>query len=113
MVPLTILALGLFRPALSFPFASLEQTPLVADVADERYPIVSEDTTRYIDHLRKRYGLKGLTVAVVAGPAYTRSEGWLNQTISLGEADVAGTEVTDEVSCINHLRDTGLPAERD
>lgn len=64
------------------------------------YPIVSEDTTRYIDHLRKRYGLKGLTIALVkAGPAYGEQElEWVNQTISLGEADVAGSAVTEEVS---------------
>jgi len=72
------------------PFTSSEST------IDKDYPIVSEDTSKYFDHLRRRYGIKGLSIAVVASPTYT-GEGWLNQTISLGEADVDGNEVTDQV----------------
>jgi hypothetical protein len=62
----------------------------------KEFPIVTEDTSKYIDHLRRRYGIKGLSIAVVASPTYT-GEGWLNQTISLGEADVNGNKVTDQV----------------
>lgn len=60
-------------------------------------PIVSEETVRYFDHLRRRYGLKGLSIAVVASPTCT-GEGWLNQTIALGEADVNENKVTEQVS---------------
>jgi hypothetical protein len=60
------------------------------------FPIVSEDTSKYFDHLRRRYGIKGLSIAVVASPTYT-GEGWLSQTISLGEADVIDNKVTDQV----------------
>lgn len=65
---------------------------------------MTEETERYIDHLRKRYGLKGLTVAVVkTGPGYEGEDEWFNQTISLGEADVAGNMVTDQVSDTTHV----------
>jgi len=72
------------------PFTSPEFT------IDKDYPIVSENTSKYFDHLRRRYGIKGLSIAVVASPTYT-GEGWLNQTISLGEANVEGSDVTDKV----------------
>lgn len=58
---------------------------------------MSEDAVRYFDHLRRRYGIKGLSIAVVASPTCT-GEGWLNQTIALGEADVNENKVTDQVS---------------
>lgn len=104
LVSLALLVLGHLRSTLAIPFDGSEQTPWSThDDIDKRYPIVSEETTQYIDRLRKRYGLKGLTVAVVASPEYTRSEDWHNQTISLGQADVAGAKVTDEVRSLPHL----------
>jgi hypothetical protein len=72
------------------PFTSPEST------FNKDFPVVSEDTSKYFDHLRRRYGIKGLSIAVVASPTYT-GEGWLNQTISSGEADVHGNKVTDQV----------------
>lgn len=85
---------GLVRsiPAIGqLPFTAPEST------LNKEFPIVSKDTARYFDPLRRRYGIKGLSIAVVASPTYT-GEGWTNQTISLGEADVNGHKVTDQVS---------------
>lgn len=79
------------------PFTSPEST------INEDFPIVSEDTVKYFDHLRRRYGIKGLSIAVVASPTHT-GEGWLNQTISLGEANVEGSPVTDQVSPLSSIR---------
>lgn len=96
-----IVAIFQLQQALSFPFtfASTAQRPFAPSPFDKDRPIITEETERYIDHLRKRYGLKGLTVAVVkTGPGYEGEDEWLNQTISLGEADVAGNPVTEEVS---------------
>jgi hypothetical protein len=72
------------------PFTSPEST------VNQDFQIVSEDTSKYFDHLRRRYGIKGLSIAVVASPTFT-GEGWLNQTTSLGVADVNDHKVTDQV----------------
>lgn len=95
-----LLTLGLianFGLVLSIP--AIGQLPFIApeSTLNKDFPIVSKDTARYFDHLRRRYGIKGLSIAVVASPTYT-GEGWTNQTISLGEADVYGHKVTDQVS---------------
>jgi hypothetical protein len=95
-----LLCLGLITTlgvALSVPMAG--QLPFARPESNINtdFPIVSEDTAKYFDHLRRRYGIKGLSIAVAASPTYT-GEGWLNQTISLGEADVRGSKVTDQVS---------------
>jgi len=94
-----VLTLGLIARlglAISAPTQGQLQFTRPASNPDREYPIVAEDTAKYFDHLRRRYGIKGLSIAVVASPMYTGG-GWLNQTISLGEADVVGNEVTDRV----------------
>jgi hypothetical protein len=85
------LSLALSGPTTGqLPFTSPDST------INEDFPVVSEETSKYFDHLRRRYGIKGLSIAVVASPTYT-GEGWLNQTISLGEADVNDNKVTEQV----------------
>jgi hypothetical protein len=81
---------------LSVPTAGQLPFTFSKSTIDNDFPMVSEDTSKYFDHLRRRYGIKGLSIAVVASPTYT-GEGWLNQTIPLGEADVNGNKVTDQV----------------
>jgi len=95
-----LLALGLIaRLGLAISVPTHGQLPFTRpdSITGENYPIVAEDTAKYFDHLRRRYGIKGLSIAVVASPTYTGG-GWLNQTISLGKADVVGNDVTDRVS---------------
>lgn len=112
---LAILAASGIRTAISFPFDST-QTPFAPPPQTNNasaYPIISESTTRYFEHLRRRYGLKGLTIAVVASPEYARGDDWLNQTISLGEADVLSSAVTDEVClCISLQASAGFCTAR-
>lgn len=99
--PSWLLALSLLDCVLVTSLPSITQVPLaIPEIKSngQDYPIIPEETVEYFDHLRRRYGIKGLSIAVVAAPSYTRGEGWLNQTISLGKADIRDNKVTDEVS---------------
>jgi hypothetical protein len=108
---LWLLGLTLFEGLAVVSLPSKAQLPLTGIVTpgDDEYPIISRDTAKYFDHLRRRYGIKGLSIALVAAPSYTRGEEWVNQTISLGEADIHNNKVTDEVS---HHFSYGRPADR-
>lgn len=93
------LVLAVINSGLALSVPTTEQTIFknLESTSSGNFPIISEDTAKYFDHLRRRYGIKGLSIALVASPTYT-GEDWLNQTISLGEADVNGNKVTDQVS---------------
>jgi hypothetical protein len=94
-----VLGLAVVSSGLALSLPTLDQTVFnhPESTSKDDFPIISEETAKYFDHLRRRYGIKGLSIALVASPTYT-GEGWLNQTISLGEADVNGNKVTDQVN---------------
>jgi hypothetical protein len=94
-----VLSLALVSSGLALSLPTTDQTVFtnLESTGRDEFPIISKQTAQYFDHLRRRYGIKGLSIAVVASPTYT-GEGWLDQTISLGEADVNGNRVTDQVS---------------
>jgi hypothetical protein len=96
---LLVLSLAVVSSGVALSLPTADQTVLtnLESTISKDFPIISEETAKYFDHLRRRYGIKGLSIAVVASPTYT-GEGWLDQTISLGEADVNGNRVTDQVS---------------
>ena len=93
------LVLAVINNGLALSVPTTEQTIFnnLESTSSGNFSIISEDTAKYFDHLRRRYGIKGLSIALVASPTYTGDD-WLNQTISLGEADVNGNKVTDQVS---------------
>jgi hypothetical protein len=98
---ITLLGIALLGTSLALSVPQNAQHPFnpQREGGENAFPILPKETAEYFDHLRRRYGIKGLSIALVASPTHT-GEGWVNQTISLGEADVHGHKVTDQVSQI-------------
>jgi hypothetical protein len=60
---------------------------------------VSPNRRAWIEDLRVKYDVKGLSIAIVASPTYARGGGkWHNETLSFGIANGTGGMVDPDVS---------------
>jgi len=86
------------------PLLWADQRPFTAP-ADGK--LVSDATVEYIEALRGRWGVAGLSIAVVATPESKWGGGeWRNDTLPFGTANAAGDPVTRDVSDCRVLADT-------
>lgn len=61
--------------------------------------IVSRELKVWMDGLRERWGVHGMSVAIVTSPDYQYGSGeWQQEVLSFGTADGRGRPINEEVS---------------